>query len=147
MNKTLEARLLSPPVFFSLVSSQSKTFKWVKLISCFIRTWLPLHPAVYRCYKARRNPKSNIESLLESKSTIMKQPISLTHLKVSLGCLLEDKVKIGGKNLLGSRVLFRGAIGETPRELDWGFLATSLAFIYYSYYLYMIVLNLLILNA
>ena len=48
----------------------------------------------------------------------MKQPISSTHLKVSLGYLLENKVKMGEKNLLGSRVLFKGAIGETPRELD-----------------------------
>ena len=48
----------------------------------------------------------------------MKQPISLTHLKVSLGCLLEEDNEEGGENHLGSRVLFKGAIGETPRELD-----------------------------
>ena len=48
----------------------------------------------------------------------VKQPMSSIHLKVSLGCLLEDRMKIGGENLLGSRVLFRGVIGETPRELD-----------------------------
>ena len=48
----------------------------------------------------------------------MKQPMSLTHLKVSLGCLHSEQNKEGGREPLGSRVLFRGAIGETQRELD-----------------------------
>ena len=51
-------------------------------------------------------------------SWLLKQPMSSTHLKVSLGCLLGGWNEEEGENCLGSRVLFRGAIGKTPRELD-----------------------------
>ena len=53
----------------------------------------------------------------KDSQVLMKQPISLTHLKIYLGCLLEYREKMG-ERAKGLRVLFRGAIGETPRELD-----------------------------
>ena len=68
LNKTLEPRQFSPPSLLYISSKQpSETFKWVKLIGCFIRTWLYLHPAVHRHYKARRNPESDLGSLTKSK--------------------------------------------------------------------------------
>ena len=71
LNQTLGLDSPLPPLFLPSSKQSSKTFKWVKLIGRFIRTWLPLHPTRCMHYEARRISKSDIGSLTKSKIIVM----------------------------------------------------------------------------